>query len=104
MVRADRLGVIDYLVKVSHKESPVSTKIICPLSKENFGILKRVTEQAPDIGFLNGNDFLYGMYIIDGEKLLRVEMRDPNAETFIEAIGSAVYSNKKYCRILQINI
>jgi two-component system sensor histidine kinase VicK len=95
MIRADRLGVIDYLVKVSHKENRVSTKIICPLSKDNFGIVKRVTEQAPDIGVLNGNDSLYGMYIIDGEKLLRVEMRDPNAETFMEAIGFAVYSNRK---------
>jgi two-component system, OmpR family, sensor histidine kinase VicK len=35
------------------------------------------------------------MYIIDGEKLLRVEMREAIAETFIEAIGFAVYSNRK---------
>jgi len=84
MVRADRLGIIDYLVKVSQKENGVSTKIICPLSEKNFGIVKRVSEQASDIRILNGNDSLYGMYIIDGEKLLRVEMRDPNAETFLE--------------------
>ena len=95
MVRADRLGIIDYLVKVSQKENGVSTKIICPLSEKNFGIVKRVSEQASDIRILNGNDSLYGMYIIDGEKLLRVEMRDPNAETFLEAIGFAVYSNRK---------
>ena len=35
------------------------------------------------------------MYIIDDEKLLRVEMRDASAETFMEAIGFAVYSNRK---------
>ena len=35
------------------------------------------------------------MYILDGEKLLRVEMREPKAETFIEAIGFAIYSNRK---------
>jgi two-component system sensor histidine kinase VicK len=65
------------------------------LSEKNFGIVRRVSEQAPGIRILNGNDSLYGMYIIDGEKLLRVEMREAIAETFIEAIGFAVYSNRK---------
>jgi hypothetical protein len=95
MVRAYRLGIIDYLVKVSQKESGVSTKIICPLSKENYSIVKKISEEAPRIRVLNGNDSLYGMYILDGEKLLRVEMREPKAETFIEAIGFAIYSNRK---------
>jgi two-component system sensor histidine kinase VicK len=95
MVRAYRLGIIDYLVKVSQKENSVSTKIICPLSKENYSIVKKISEQAPSIRILNGNDSLYGMYILDGEKLLRVEMREPKAETFIEAIGFAIYSNRK---------
>jgi two-component system, OmpR family, sensor histidine kinase VicK len=95
MVRAYRLGIIDYLVKVSQKENGVSTKIICPLSKENYSIVKKISEQAPSVRILNGNDSLYGMYILDGEKLLRVEMREPMAETFIEAIGFAMYSNRK---------
>jgi signal transduction histidine kinase len=95
MVRAYRLGIIDYLVKVSEKENAVSTKIICPLSKANYNIVKKISEQAPNIRILNGNDSLYGMYILDGEKLLRVEMREPKAETFIEAIGFAIYSNRK---------
>ncbi|MFL6378651.1 MAG: sensor histidine kinase, partial [Nitrososphaeraceae archaeon] len=95
MVRADRLGIIDHLAKISQKENAVSIKIICPLSEKNFGIVRRVSEQAPGIRILNGNDSLYGMYIIDGEKLLRVEMREAIAETFIEAIGFAVYSNRK---------
>ncbi|MGC2383787.1 MAG: hypothetical protein WA631_11835, partial [Nitrososphaeraceae archaeon] len=92
MVRADRLGIIDYLVKISQKERDVNIKIICQLSKENVGIVKKVSEQAPGIRILNGNESLYGMYIIDGEKLLRVEMKDASAETFMEAIGFAVYS------------
>ena len=95
MVRADRLGIIDYLVKISQKERDVNIKIICQLSKENVGIVKKVSEQAPGIRILNGNESLYGMYIIDGEKLLRVEMKDASAETFMEAIGFAVYSNRK---------
>jgi two-component system, OmpR family, sensor histidine kinase VicK len=95
MVRADRLGIIDYLVELSQKEKAVSIKIICQLSKENVDIVNKVSEQAPAIRILNGNDSLYGMYIIDDEKLLRVEMRDASAKTFMEAIGFAVYSNRK---------
>ena len=95
MVRAYRLGIIDYLVRISQNEKAVSIKIICQLSDENVGIVKKVSEQAPGIRILNGNESLYGMYIIDGEKLLRVEMKDASAETFMEAIGFAVYSNRK---------
>jgi signal transduction histidine kinase len=95
MVRADRLGIIDYLVELSQKEKTVTIKIICQLSKENVGIVNKVSEQAPAVRILSGNDSLYGMYIIDDEKLLRVEMRDASAETFMEAIGFAVYSNRK---------
>jgi signal transduction histidine kinase len=95
MVRADRLGVIDYLVKLSQKEKAATIKIICQLSKENITIIDKVSQQAPAISILNGNESLYGMYIIDGEKLLRVEMRDAGAETFMDAIGFAVYSNRK---------
>ena len=95
MVRAYRLGIIDYLVELSQNEKAVSIKIICQLSDENVGIVQRVSEQAPGIRILNGNESLYGMYIIDDEKLLRVESRDASAETFMEAIGFAVYSNRK---------
>ena len=95
MVRAYRLGIIDYLVELSQNEKAVSIKIICQLSDENVGIVQRVSEQAPGIRILNGNESLYGMYIIDDEKLLRVEMKDASAETFMEAIGFAVYSNRK---------
>jgi two-component system sensor histidine kinase VicK len=95
MVRADRLGVIDYLMKLSQKEIATTIKIICPLSKENTSIIDKVSQQAPAISILNGNESLYGMYIIDGEKILRVEMKDAGAETFLEAIGFAVYSNRK---------
>jgi signal transduction histidine kinase len=95
MVRAYRLGVIDHLIKASQKQNSANIKIICPLSKENSDIVRKVSEQAPNIRILNGTDSLYGMYIIDGEKMFRVEMREPKAETFAEAIGFALYSNRK---------
>jgi signal transduction histidine kinase len=95
MIRAYRLGVIDHLIKASQKQNSANIKIICPLSKENSDIVRKVSEQAPNIRILNGTDSLYGMYIIDGEKMFRVEMREPKAETFAEAIGFALYSNRK---------
>ncbi|MGC2426477.1 MAG: histidine kinase dimerization/phospho-acceptor domain-containing protein, partial [Nitrososphaeraceae archaeon] len=95
LVRADRVGVIDHLIKASQKENGANIKIICPLSEKNSDIVKRISEQASSIRILNGNDSLYGMYIVDEEKLFRVEMREPQAETFIEAIGFALYSNRK---------
>jgi signal transduction histidine kinase len=95
MIRAYRLGVIDHLIKASQKQNSANIKIICPLSEENSDIIRKIFEQAPNIKILNGTDSLYGMYIIDGEKIFRVEMREPKAETFAEAIGFALYSNRK---------
>ena len=52
LVRIDRLGIIDSLVKSS--QNKVVIKIICPLSKENLQIQKKMTDNAPDILILNG--------------------------------------------------
>ena len=41
MIRVDKLGVIDNLIKVS-QENDAIIKIICPLSKENSHIAKRI--------------------------------------------------------------
>jgi two-component system, OmpR family, sensor histidine kinase VicK len=93
MVRLERLGVIDDIINSSQKG--VHIKILCPLSKENSYIIKRISEDAPAIEFLDGNNSPYGMYIVDGERFLRAELKEPKAETFSEAIGRVVYSNSK---------
>ena len=54
-----------------------------------------MNEQASAVKVLNGNNSPYGMYIMDGEKFLRAEVKEPQAETFSEAIGFCVYSNSK---------
>ena len=54
MVRLDRIGIIDYTIKASQNGAIV--KIICPLSDENSQIVKRITEGAPQIQVLNGNN------------------------------------------------
>ena len=94
MVRLDRLGVIDYTINAS-QQNAAEVKIICPLSQVNFGIVKRISDKAPNIKILNGNNSPYGMYIVDSQKFFRAELREPNAEELSEAIGFTVYSNSK---------
>jgi two-component system sensor histidine kinase VicK len=93
MMRLERLGVIDDIIETSKKDAVV--KILCPLSKENLHVVKKISDNAPTIEILNGNNSPYGMYIVDGERFLRAELKEPKAENFSEAIGRAVYSNSK---------
>jgi two-component system sensor histidine kinase VicK len=93
MIRVDRLGAIDHIIDASQRGATV--KIICPLSEENSRIIRKIDEQAPAVKVLNGNNSPYGMYIMDGEKFLRAEVKEPDAETFSGAIGFSVYSNSK---------
>ena len=93
MVRLERLGVIDDIIQASKKG--VVVKILCPLSKENSHVFKKICDCSTTIEILNGNNSPYGMYIVDGERFLRAELKVPKAENFSEAIGRAVYSNSK---------
>jgi signal transduction histidine kinase len=93
MLRLDRMGLIDYTIKASQNGATV--KIICPLSNENDDIVKRISERAPQIQVLNGNKSPYGMYIVDNERFLRAELRQPGAEKFSDAIGLVVFSNRR---------
>jgi two-component system, OmpR family, sensor histidine kinase VicK len=93
MMRLERLGVIDDIIETSKNDAVV--KILCPLSKENLHVVKKISDNAPTIEILNGNNSPYGMYIVDGERFLRAELKEPKAENFSEAIGRAVYSNSK---------
>ena len=93
MLRLDRMGLIDYTIKASQNGATV--KIICPLSNENDHIVKRISERAPQIQVLNGNKSPYGMYIVDNERFLRAELRQPGAEKFSDAIGLVVFSNRR---------
>ena len=94
MMRLDRLGVIDYTIKASQTNG-ADIKIICPLSKVNSKVVKKISDNAPNIKVLNGINCPFGIYIVDGQKFLRVEMRVAEAEIFSEAIGLAFYSNSR---------
>jgi two-component system, OmpR family, sensor histidine kinase VicK len=70
-------------------------KIICPLSEVNSKVVKKISDNAPNIKILNGNNSPYGIYIVDSQRFLRVELRVAEAEIFSEAIGLAFYSNSR---------
>jgi signal transduction histidine kinase len=93
LIRVDRLGLIDHVINASQRGATV--KIICPLSEENSKVTRKIDEEGSGVKVLNGNNTPYGMYIIDGEKFLKAEVREAEAETFSEAIGFCVYSNSK---------
>jgi two-component system, OmpR family, sensor histidine kinase VicK len=93
ILRLERLGVIDTIIKVSH--SGVDVKVICPLSEENSETLRKISENAPTIKILSGSNSPYGMYIVDGEEFIRTELKNPDAEKFSESVGFMIHSNRK---------
>jgi signal transduction histidine kinase len=94
MIRLDRLQVFDYIIKAS-QENNAEVKIICPLSQINSHIVKRISDCAPNIKILNGNNSPYGMVIVDSHKFFRAELRAPNAEGLSEAIGFTIFSTSR---------
>jgi two-component system, OmpR family, sensor histidine kinase VicK len=95
MLRMHKLGVIDHLIKASQNGAIV--KIICPLSEENSHIIKKISEQAPDIRIMNMYaDTPTGILVADGSRFLQAEVKNPMAEQFSEAIGFTIYSNSKH--------
>ena len=94
MVSIDKLGIVDYLIKASQKSDTTIIRVVCPLSNENAEVTNKIAKNAPRIQILNGNNYKYSIYIVDNQKALRVELKVPSADTFSEAIGFAVYSNR----------
>jgi signal transduction histidine kinase len=94
MIRMDRLGCINYLIKASQNGATIN--IICPLSEENSDIVKKISQKAPNIRILNGTNHSSGMLIVDNTRFVKVEIRKPNSEIFSEAIGFVIYSNSRH--------
>jgi two-component system, OmpR family, sensor histidine kinase VicK len=93
LIRIDKLGVVDSLVNASRNGAVI--KIICPLSEENKLTQKKISNASPNVKLIDGSNSQHGLYIIDSIKFLRVELVRPEAESFLEAIGFAIYSNNK---------
>ncbi|MDQ4074458.1 MAG: HAMP domain-containing histidine kinase, partial [Thermoproteota archaeon] len=96
LIEVDKLKVIDYLIKSSKYNSAV-IKIICPLTKENSHIQRKISARtlANNIKILNGNMSSVSMLIVDNEKFLRTEVKEPKDCEFLQSIGFSIYSNSK---------
>jgi signal transduction histidine kinase len=97
MIRANKIGVIDYLIEASAKKGAL-VRIVCPLAEENSEIVEMISKRAPDIRILNYDNNTSshsGLFIADRAKLMRFELKEPKAEQFSEAIGFVIFSNNK---------
>jgi hypothetical protein len=65
------------------------------VTERNSELIKRLSQNAPDVKIVNGNNSTSGMFIVDGERFIRAELSNPNAENFSDAIGFTIYSNSK---------
>jgi two-component system, OmpR family, sensor histidine kinase VicK len=93
IVRAERLGILDYLITASKRGAVI--KIITPITEENLQFTEQICEKAPNIRILNGGASHSGLFIVDTTKFLRFELKEPKAEEFSDAIGFVLYSNSK---------
>jgi signal transduction histidine kinase len=102
MMRVDKLGVIDCLIKAS--QSGATIKIICPLSEKNSRFVRKISDEAPSIQILNGSTSpAAGIFIVDGTRFSRTELgefnhndNDNEADTqSLEAARFTVYSNSR---------
>src|ERR687885_839329 len=94
MSRADRLGVLDSLINAS-KNKGALVKIISPITEENSRIVEQICEKAPNIKILNGGSSHSGLFIVDGKRFIRFELKEPTAEEFSDAVGFIEHSNSK---------
>ena len=93
MIRADRLGVVDHLIKASKKGA--SIKIICPITEENSEIIKQISEKAPNIRILDGGEYHSGLLVVNNTKCIRFEIKEAQAQDFSDAVGFIIYSNTR---------
>jgi signal transduction histidine kinase len=96
LIREYKLGVLDHLLQASKNKHAQDIRIICSIDDNNIQIVKRLYEEAPNIKILNTTTNLATkLFIVNGDTILRAELRDPEADTFSKAFGFAVYSNSK---------
>jgi two-component system, OmpR family, sensor histidine kinase VicK len=92
IIRADKLGVLDCLINASRSKGAL-IKIISPITEENSQTVQQICEKAPNIRILNGGSSHSGLFIADGKRFIRFQLKEPKAEDFSDAIGFVEHSN-----------
>ena len=90
------LGILSSLAEAGMNNNAVVVKIICPLNESNENVLDWLMKKAPAIQILPApNTSESRILIVDGQKLLRVELRISDEVDFPNTIGFAMYSNSR---------
>ena len=96
LTREYKLGVLDHLIQISKNKQSQDIRISCPVDDDNAQIIRWLNEKAPNIKILNNSiNLATKIFIVNDDTLFRIELRDPEADTFPNAFGFAVYSNNK---------
>ena len=96
LTREYKLGVLDHLIQISKNKQSQDIRISCPIDDDNAQIIRWLNEKAPNIKILNNSiNLATKIFIVNDDTLFRIELRDPEADTFPNAFGFAVYSNNK---------
>jgi len=96
LTREYKLGILDHLIQISNNKQSQDIRISCPIDDDNAQIIRWLYEKAPTIKVLNNSiDLATKIFIVNNDTLFRIELRDPEADTFSNAFGFAVYSNNK---------
>src|SRR5918995_4951069 len=96
LVGEHKLGIIDYLIQASRNKDARDIRIICSINDNNAQIVRRLYEDAPNIGILNTTTNLATkVFVVNDDTLFRAELSDPEADAFSKAFGFAIYSNSK---------
>jgi two-component system sensor histidine kinase VicK len=96
LVLEHKLGILEDLIRAARNNDVHDIRIICSIDDNNIQIVKRLHEEAPNIKIINTTTNLATkLFIVNGDTILRAELRDPQADTFSNAFGVAIYSNSK---------
>jgi signal transduction histidine kinase len=93
MYRVKALGMLDYLVTAANKGADI--RIISPISTVNSELIKEILLRAPTIKIIAGQHVDAGLFIADGKRYARLEVKNVEADDFSLAISRIIYSNSK---------
>jgi two-component system, OmpR family, sensor histidine kinase VicK len=96
IIREYKLGVLEHLLQASKNKHSQDIRIICSVDDNNAEIIRWLHQEAPNIKILNTRiNLATKIFIVNDDTLFRVELREPEADSFSKAFGFAIYSNSK---------
>ena len=96
LVREYKLGVLEHIAEASKSKNIRDIRIICSIDDNNVHIIRWLHEKTSNIKILNtATNLAIKVFIVNDAEVFRAELRDPDADTFLKALGFATYSNSK---------